>query len=182
MTDILARVRQRRMPDVVAYKRTVSRAGRWPWQPFDDSYSNAFAHGTSGDGSRRLGVTPIRVSCWRCRRHSSTSSKVASASCSSSTSVIGGGDYGKSQEGHGLQGGPVADREAAGDQQGPGRGDPRLRDPQGQPRREEEESQLEEGEVSGPGMTQCPVCGQRMAAGSLSSHMRRKHPKKGAKK
>ena len=62
MTDILARVRQRRMPDVVAYKRTVSRAGRWPWQPFDDSYSNAFAHGTSGDGSRRLVVTPIWVS------------------------------------------------------------------------------------------------------------------------
>ena len=36
-------------PDVIAYKRTVSRAGRWPWQPFDDSYSNAFAHGTSGN-------------------------------------------------------------------------------------------------------------------------------------
>jgi len=31
--------------------------------------------------------------------------------------------------------------------------------------------------MSGPGMTQCPVCGQRMAAGSLYSHMRRKHPK-----
>ena len=30
-------------------------------------------------------------------------------------------------------------------------------------------------------MTQCPVCGQRMAAGSLSSHMRRKHPKKKGK-
>lgn len=34
-------------PDVLAYKRTVSRAGRWPWQEFDDSYSNAFAHGDS---------------------------------------------------------------------------------------------------------------------------------------
>jgi hypothetical protein len=36
-------------PDVEAYKRTVSRAGRWPWQPFDRDYSNGFAHGTSGD-------------------------------------------------------------------------------------------------------------------------------------
>jgi hypothetical protein len=34
-------------PDVVAYKRTVSRAGRWPWQTFDDTYSNGFAHGRS---------------------------------------------------------------------------------------------------------------------------------------
>ena len=32
-------------PDVEAYKRTVSRAGRWPWQQFDEVYSNAFAHG-----------------------------------------------------------------------------------------------------------------------------------------
>jgi len=36
-------------PDVVAYKRTVSRAQRWPWQSFDDTYSNGFAHGTSGN-------------------------------------------------------------------------------------------------------------------------------------
>jgi hypothetical protein len=36
-------------PDVVAYKRTISRLGRWPWQTFDDSYSNNFAHGTSGN-------------------------------------------------------------------------------------------------------------------------------------
>jgi hypothetical protein len=36
-------------PDVIAYKRTVSRAGRWPWQSFDDTYSNGFAHGTSGN-------------------------------------------------------------------------------------------------------------------------------------
>ena len=36
-------------PDVVAYKRTVSRAGRWPWQSFDDSYSDAFATGKSGN-------------------------------------------------------------------------------------------------------------------------------------
>src|SRR5262252_3956724 len=36
-------------PDIDAYKRTVSRAGRWPWQAFDDSYSNAFAHGSGGN-------------------------------------------------------------------------------------------------------------------------------------
>jgi hypothetical protein len=27
-----------RGPDVVAYKRIVSRLGRWPWQEFDDGY------------------------------------------------------------------------------------------------------------------------------------------------
>ena len=32
-------------PDVVAYKRTVSRAGRWTWQKFDDTFSDNFAHG-----------------------------------------------------------------------------------------------------------------------------------------
>src|SRR5215831_12313774 len=36
-------------PDVEAYKRTVSRLGRWPWQEFDEAYSNGFAHGTSGN-------------------------------------------------------------------------------------------------------------------------------------
>lgn len=36
-------------PDVIAYKRTVSRAGRWPWQPFDMAYSNGFAHGNGGN-------------------------------------------------------------------------------------------------------------------------------------
>ena len=36
-------------PDVIAYKRTVSRAGRWPWQAFDDAYANGFAHGKSGN-------------------------------------------------------------------------------------------------------------------------------------
>lgn len=36
-------------PDVIAYKRTVSRAGRWPWQQFDDSFSNSFSHGKSGN-------------------------------------------------------------------------------------------------------------------------------------
>jgi hypothetical protein len=36
-------------PDIEAYKRTVSRAGRWPWQSFDQSFSNGFAHGTGGN-------------------------------------------------------------------------------------------------------------------------------------
>ena len=36
-------------PDVVAYKRAISRLGRWPWQGFDQDYSNRFAHGTSGN-------------------------------------------------------------------------------------------------------------------------------------
>jgi hypothetical protein len=36
-------------PDVQAYKRTVSRAGRWEWTKFDDTYSNGFAHGKSGN-------------------------------------------------------------------------------------------------------------------------------------
>jgi len=36
-------------PDVEAYKRTVSRAGRWVWQAFDQQYSNAFAHGKGGN-------------------------------------------------------------------------------------------------------------------------------------
>jgi len=34
-------------PDVEAYKRTVSRAGRWKWQAFDQAFSNAFSHGKS---------------------------------------------------------------------------------------------------------------------------------------
>jgi hypothetical protein len=36
-------------PDVLAYKRTVSRAGRWPWQRFDDAFSNGFSHGKGGN-------------------------------------------------------------------------------------------------------------------------------------
>jgi CHAP domain len=36
-------------PDIVAYKRTVSRAGRWPWQTFDEAFSNGFSHGKSGN-------------------------------------------------------------------------------------------------------------------------------------
>jgi len=36
-------------PDVEAYKRTVSRAGRWKWQAFDQDFSNLFSHGKSGN-------------------------------------------------------------------------------------------------------------------------------------
>jgi hypothetical protein len=46
-------------PDVEAYKRTVSRAGRWPWQPFDEAYSNAFAHGKGGN-VRETGVAGVQ--------------------------------------------------------------------------------------------------------------------------
>jgi len=36
--------------DVTAYKRAVSRLGRWPWDPegWDDGYADTFAYGTSG--------------------------------------------------------------------------------------------------------------------------------------
>jgi hypothetical protein len=37
--------------DVEAIKRAVSRSGHWPWQAFDGAYSNAFAHGRSGNVS-----------------------------------------------------------------------------------------------------------------------------------
>jgi len=46
-------------PDVVAYKRTVSRAGRWPWQKFDDTYSRGFAHGVTGNVSE-TGVAGVQ--------------------------------------------------------------------------------------------------------------------------
>ena len=39
-------------PDVLAYKRTICRAGRWgEWDPksWDDTYSNAFSHGKGGN-------------------------------------------------------------------------------------------------------------------------------------
>jgi len=32
-------------PDVEAYKRTISRAGRWKWQTFDQAFSNGFSQG-----------------------------------------------------------------------------------------------------------------------------------------
>jgi hypothetical protein len=35
--------------DVEAYKRIVSRAGRWKWAAFDQTFSNGFSHGKSGN-------------------------------------------------------------------------------------------------------------------------------------
>jgi hypothetical protein len=47
--------------DVKAYKRTISRAGRWPWATggFDDVFSNGFAHGKSGNVSE-TGVAGVQ--------------------------------------------------------------------------------------------------------------------------
>lgn len=49
-------------PDVTAYKRTVSRLGRWPWEPdgWDDSFSNAFSHGREGGNVRESGVAGVQ--------------------------------------------------------------------------------------------------------------------------
>lgn len=47
-------------PDIEAYKRTVSRAGRWPWQEFDQAYSNAFAHGKAGGNVGETGVAGVQ--------------------------------------------------------------------------------------------------------------------------
>jgi hypothetical protein len=49
-------------PDVIAYKRTISRLGRWPWSPssWDDSYSNAFAHGKPGGMVGDSGVAGVQ--------------------------------------------------------------------------------------------------------------------------
>jgi len=35
--------------DVIAYKRAISRGGRWPWQQFDNYYSQNFSTGSSGN-------------------------------------------------------------------------------------------------------------------------------------
>lgn len=54
-------------PDVTAYKRGISRGGRWPWTTFDDAYSNNFAHGKAGGNvgdsgvegfQRQMGIQP----------------------------------------------------------------------------------------------------------------------------
>src|SRR6266576_3847392 len=47
-------------PDVEAYKRTISRAGRWQWQTFDQAYSNLFAHGKAGGMVGDSGVEGIQ--------------------------------------------------------------------------------------------------------------------------
>jgi hypothetical protein len=47
-------------PDVEAYKRTVSRAGRWPWQEFDQAFSNGFSHGKAGGNLAESGVAGVQ--------------------------------------------------------------------------------------------------------------------------
>ena len=47
-------------PDVLAYKRTVSRAGRWAWGEFDDTFSNGFSHGTAGGNVGDSGVAGVQ--------------------------------------------------------------------------------------------------------------------------
>jgi hypothetical protein len=46
--------------DVEAYKRCVSRAGRWVWQTFDQAYSNAFSHGKTGGNVKDTGVAGVQ--------------------------------------------------------------------------------------------------------------------------
>src|SRR5262245_22381182 len=43
-------------PDVIAVKRAVSRGGRWPWQTFDDSYSDKFALGNPSSEVENSGM------------------------------------------------------------------------------------------------------------------------------
>jgi hypothetical protein len=47
-------------PDVEAYKRTASRAGRWKWTAFDQQYSDAFAHGKEGGNVGSSGIAGIQ--------------------------------------------------------------------------------------------------------------------------
>lgn len=50
-------------PDVIAYKRTICRLGRWqPWDPaaWDDAYSNAFAHGRGTGNVGDSGVAGVQ--------------------------------------------------------------------------------------------------------------------------
>lgn len=46
--------------DVEAYKRTISRAGRWHWQKFDQAFSNGFAHGKAGGNVGESGVAGVQ--------------------------------------------------------------------------------------------------------------------------
>jgi len=47
-------------PDVKAYKRAISRLGRWPWQTFDEGYWSDFSHGEAG-GVGHSGVAGFQV-------------------------------------------------------------------------------------------------------------------------
>lgn len=46
--------------DVEAYKRTISRAGRWEWQAFDQAFSNGFSHGKAGGNVGESGVAGVQ--------------------------------------------------------------------------------------------------------------------------
>jgi hypothetical protein len=46
--------------DVEAYKRTVSRAGRWQWQKFDQAFSNGFAYGRAGGNVGDSGIAGVQ--------------------------------------------------------------------------------------------------------------------------
>lgn len=49
-------------PDVQAYRRTVSRAGRWPWKtPFPDEYTVEFARGVPGAGVGQSGIAGVQA-------------------------------------------------------------------------------------------------------------------------
>lgn len=43
-------------PDVVAYKRTISRLGRWPWSQFNDVFTDEFSQGRPGGQVPDTGV------------------------------------------------------------------------------------------------------------------------------
>jgi CHAP domain len=45
--------------DIEAYKRTISRAGRWVWQAFDQVFSNGFSHG-KGPNVTDTGVAGVQ--------------------------------------------------------------------------------------------------------------------------
>jgi hypothetical protein len=49
-------------PDVIGYKRTGARLGRWGWDPdgWDETYSNTFAHGKNGGNAGESGLAGIQ--------------------------------------------------------------------------------------------------------------------------
>lgn len=47
-------------PDVIAYKRTISRLGRWPWQEFDDHFSDRFSLGNPSSSVQDSGVAGVQ--------------------------------------------------------------------------------------------------------------------------
>lgn len=46
--------------DCEAYKRVVSRAGRWKWQEFDQAFSNPFSHGKAGGNVADSGIAGVQ--------------------------------------------------------------------------------------------------------------------------